>query len=268
MKENNISFIYIFLYIILFIFILIIFQRIFKTTKSSESFVDFSDFNIFKKEYKIAKAKTCKQKCQDDSGLEVDAIDLDKNGDANFNSSNSKFVNKKLRNFKYNNVNYEGISNTNCYNMNDDFDNWCRFNYTPSETYPLPDGYTLNNIGAQIILNGKDGDCPNENLSRAICDFNSIHEIPKLDHAIKEDVGDYSDNSAEIDKYPLDVDYDVFTDCLPLGENEDSSINNFKKNCAQLLKKRESDVVPVEIMGYDCTPGYYRSKCKKIVNFR
>jgi hypothetical protein len=112
-----------------------------------------------------------------------------------------KFIKKKLRNFKYDGVNYVGISNTKCYNMNDDFDNWCRFNYVPDETYPLPDGYTLNNIGAQIILNGKKGECPNENLSRAICDFNSIQEVPKLEPLLKEDNGDYSNSNDGINIY-------------------------------------------------------------------
>lgn len=221
---------------------------------------------------------SCEEKCNK-TNLDKDILEVLKDVE-NYNTSKEVIIKKKLRNFTYNNINYEGISNTNCYDVNDDFDNWCRYNYVPTDEYPLPSGYTLNNIGAQIILNGKEGECSSENFSRAICDFNSIQEVNKIEPVLDKNsmgisldsVKSMADQApsgfAESDHPVYNSKYNIFTDCMPLDSNPNSNINNFKENCAELLNVDKSDAIPTEIMGYDCTPGYYRSKCKKMVNFK
>jgi hypothetical protein len=285
--ENNIFLIYIILFILFFIFITSLIlhkfnyyknkknnyelRKIHAPSESVETFSDdfcndpsYSDL-ISSKESNIDKPKTCAEKCnakKDGEDIDSDALDV-LQGQSSTVKTTKNIIKKKLRKFRYNDIDYEGVSNTDCYAMNDDFDNWCRYNYVPNDEYPLPDGYTLNNIGTQVILNGKDGDCPNENLSRAICDFNSIKEVSKINPAII--IPDEETNFLDDPKYNLE--YNVFTDCMPLNDSATCNINNFKQNCAELLEINQKDAIPTEISGYDCNPGYYRSKCKKTVHF-
>ena len=159
---------------------------------------------------------------------------------------NSETKNPEIKNFTYNNVNYWGVSETGCFNKSDDFDNWCRYNYIPDK---FPSGYSENGIGAQKILHGTDGGCNNPNLARAICDFNSIQEVKKIEPLLIES-SDNLESSQYNDKY------NNFTNCILYN------VGDFKKQCSRVLS--EQNVIPAEIMGYDCNPGYYRAKCMKL----
>ena len=159
---------------------------------------------------------------------------------------NSKIKNPKIKKFTHNNIDYWGVSETGCFNKSDDFDNWCRYNYIPDK---FPSGYSENGIGAQKILYGTDGGCNNPNLARAICDFNSIQEVQKIEPVLIK-----SDDNLESAQY--NDKYNNFTNCMLYN------VGDFKKSCSRLLGTQ--NVIPTEIMGYDCNPGYYRAKCLKL----
>ena len=137
------------------------------------------------------------------------------------------------------------ILTTPCLNKSDDFDTWCRY-YTNNSQ--IPDGYNVNSIGSRTILKGIEGDCylntgiPNTNSARAICDFNNIETIPRLEPV----------NTA--------VNYNKFTKCLKLNDD------GFVKECKTLFTGDTSKVLATQIMGYDCNPGYARAKCVKSSN--
>jgi hypothetical protein len=159
-------------------------------------------------------------------------------------------------NYTLNGIDYRGtgVSITPCLNKSDDFEEWCQYYQNPST--PSNSGYNVNSIGAKYILDGKDGDCyyknsngiEDPNSSRAVCDYDSIQGIPKLD-VINNNLN-----------------YNVFTDCNPLSLSD-----NFLSSCTGLLNKAltpsssspytNSDVSVVQIMAYDCNPGYGRGKC-------
>lgn len=140
-------------------------------------------------------------------------------------------------------VNYgDNVTITPCLNKSDDFDTWCRY-YTDNSK--LPPGYNVNSIGTQQILKGINGDCylnngiPDTNSARAICDYNNIETIPRLEPANTE------------------INYNKFTSCLPI--NDDTFVNE----CKTLFTDDSSNVLATQIMGYDCNPGYGRAKCVK-----
>ena len=130
---------------------------------------------------------------------------------------------------------------TPCLNKKDDFDSWCRY----YNTKPIPDGFNVNSIGASEILIGKDGDCyindgvPDTNSARAVCDYNHIDSVTRLD--------------PDIDS----IDYNTFTTCFPLKDT------NFFAECAAQLGEPYNEIIPDQIAGYDCNPGYGRAKCIK-----
>ena len=129
---------------------------------------------------------------------------------------------------------------TPCLNKSDDFDNWCRF-YNNKK---IPSGYNVNSIGAKHVLEGRHGDCyltdgkPDTNSARAICDYNHLSEVTKLD--------------------PIDnkISYNIFTDCKPLK-------SNFVSECSKLLHTGDMKSYADQIMAYDCNPGFGRAKCLK-----
>jgi hypothetical protein len=130
---------------------------------------------------------------------------------------------------------------TPCLNKKDDFDSWCRY----YNTNPIPDGFNVNSIGASEILLGKDGDCyvngdvPDTNSARAVCDYNHIDAVTRLDRDIDS------------------IDYNKFTTCFPLKDT------NFIAECAAQLNQPYNTVLADQIAGYDCNPGYGRAKCIK-----
>lgn len=134
---------------------------------------------------------------------------------------------------------------TPCLNKSDDFDTWCRYY---SDNSKLPPGYNVNSIGTQQILKGSNGDCylnngiPDTNSARAICDYNNIETIPRLNPA----------NSK--------IDYNKFTSCFPINDDI------FVTECKKLFTDDSSKVLATQIMGYDCNPGYGRAKCVKSIN--
>jgi hypothetical protein len=133
---------------------------------------------------------------------------------------------------------------TPCVDKMSDFDELCK--YYNNKT--IPPGYNVDSIGAKKILVGAQGDCyaqngtSNEYKARAICNNNYVYTIPKLDK---------DDNV---------IDYNTFTDCLPINNT------NFTRICSFLLKNPFSDTSADEIMGYDCNPGYGRAKCLKKID--
>ena len=48
--------------------------------------------------------------------------------------------------------------------------------------------------------------------------------------------------------------YNIFTNCLP-------SNTNFINNCKNKINSNNNNIKAVEIMGYDCLPGFKRAKC-------
>jgi hypothetical protein len=269
---NKISFVHYFLLTLFIFFVLLVLIKNYNINKINNQKIEKytngeNHFNIgaIINEYipkSSTKKDTCEEKCgkkKNEDNLGKDALDLLKGYTSNIKD---KIIKPKLNKFTHNKVNYYGVSETACYDKNDDFDNWCRFNYVPSDKNPLPDGYSVNSIGVQKILNGIDGDCNNPNLSRAICDFNSIQEVNKIEPLLLVN----SDDNLQGAKY--NSKYNNFTDCMPLSDSSFTNVDNFRRSCANLLKVDKSNAVPDEIMGYDCNPGYYRAKCKKIVNFR
>ncbi len=144
---------------------------------------------------------------------------------------------------------------TPCLNKSDDFDTWCKYYNNKS----IPDGYNANSIGAKNILIGKDGDCytnngePDFNKARAVCDYDHIDTIKKLNPA-------YSNPQIVPPNNNLNgktVGYNKFTKCMPINSKK----YIFKNNCDDLLNVQNSHAI--EIMGYDCNPGYARAKCVK-----
>ena len=274
---NKISFVHYFLLTLFIFFILLVLIKNYSVNNinninnikiekytNGEKYFDISTVMSNYGSKSSAKKDTCEEKCgkkKNEDNIGKDILDLLKGYTSNIGKTN-KMTKPKLNKFIHNNVDYYGVSETACYDKSDDFDNWCRFNYVPSDKNPLPDGYSVNSIGAQKILNGIDGDCNNPNLSRAICDFNSIQEVNKIEPLLLVN----SDDNLQGAKY--NSKYNNFTDCMPLSDSSFTNVDNFRRSCANLLKVDKSSAVPDEIMGYDCNPGYYRAKCKKIVNFK
>lgn len=131
---------------------------------------------------------------------------------------------------------------TPCLDKMTDFDEWCKY-YNHKI---VPEGYNIDSIGAKQILVGEKGFCftkdgkPNKYKARAICDNNHLYTIPKLQ----------SDTTI--------VDYNSFTDCLPINDT------NFVSECSKLLDNNPFlDTSAYQIMGYDCNPGFGRAKCIK-----
>jgi hypothetical protein len=163
----------------------------------------------------------------------------------NFTNNYIPIINRK--GVILNGVNYgNNVQITPCLNKSDDFDTWCKYY---QDVNKVPEGMNKNNIGAKKILNGKDGECyldiakkkEDINSARALCDFNSIEEVSKLDPLL----GDSS--------------YNFFTECQKIENDGIEDI--FKKKCTQLLGTDKIDIE--QIMGYDCNPGYGRAKCLK-----
>jgi hypothetical protein len=125
---------------------------------------------------------------------------------------------------------------TPCLNKNIDFDTMCKYYNTES----IPSGYTIDSIGASEILIGKSGDCylnngnPNPNSARAVCNYNNIGTVPKLNRAFNK------------------LNYNKFTECNPIK-------SEFNTLCSTVLNS--DNVKAIQIMGYDCLPGYARAKC-------
>jgi hypothetical protein len=135
---------------------------------------------------------------------------------------------------------------TPCLNKSDDFDEWCKY-YNSSH---IPSGYNVNSIGAKEILEGSKGNCylsngqPDTNKARAICDYNHMETINKLDN--------------------ISNNYNKFTDCLPVKTNFRKICNGLFQNIMPIEEEshiNNTDIYAVEIQGYDCNPGYARSKC-------
>lgn len=128
------------------------------------------------------------------------------------------------------------ISITPCLNKTDDFDTWCKF-YNNNK---IPYGFNINSIGTKHLLIGKKGDCylnngnPDNSKARAVCDYNHVDSVSKLEPIYNND-------------------YNVFTTCMPYK-------NNFNDTCKKIFNK---DAKAIEIMGYDCNPGFLRAKCIK-----
>ena len=176
-------------------------------------------------------------------------VEKSTNSSSSCNPSTSSPPNYKLNGIDYSGL---GVSITPCLNKSDDFDEWCQYYQSPST--PLNAGYNVNSIGAKYILEGKDGDCylsangadgiEDPNSARAVCDYNSIKEIPKLD-VINNNLN-----------------YNVFTDCNPLSSDFLSSCTgSLNTTLKPELPYTNSDVSVNQIMGYDCNPGYGRGKC-------
>jgi hypothetical protein len=128
---------------------------------------------------------------------------------------------------------------TACYNKSDDFDEWCRFSYPLSS---IPGGNSINNVGAQYVLEGSVGGCSNKNEACAVCNTNHIEEVSKLSPANNN------------------LNYNIFTDCQLL-----QSTIAFQNDCNTKMQSQGLSITPkpvvAEIMGYDCLPGYGRGKC-------
>lgn len=129
------------------------------------------------------------------------------------------------------------ITITPCLDNNLDFDSLCKYYNNKS----VPEGYDINSIGSQKILKGYKGDCYSnnglsDNKSRAICDYNHYKTINKLGPSV------------------FNKNYNIFTDCLP-------SNSNFINNCKNKINIDNNNIKAVEIMGYDCLPGFKRAKC-------
>ena len=62
-------------------------------------------------------------------------------------------------------------------------------------------------------------------------------------------------NIKDLSKTDNNIDYNIYTECLPLD------YDNFNASCKDLMNI--NSVIPTQIMGYDCNPGYGRAKCLK-----
>jgi hypothetical protein len=143
---------------------------------------------------------------------------------------------KVLCGLNYFNGTHHGNGNgevvTPCLNKNEDFDVWCKY----YNNKPIPKGFNINSISAKKILYGKEGDCK-INEARAICDFDHLETITKLEPANKK------------------INYNKFTSCFPLNRTD------FKRECSYVLNNDYNNSSAVQITGYDCMPGYGRAKC-------
>ena len=146
----------------------------------------------------------------------------------------------------FNGIDYsdEGLYTTGCIDQSLDMDTMCN-TYMPNDIKSTSklNGYYNRSGGSKIILNGKHGDCynndgsPNKNKSRAICDLRSnrkINRIPPFNEHIK---------------------YNKFTGCHNMESYD------FKKDCQKILKDDNINSVYAEIDGFDCMPGFARAKC-------
>jgi hypothetical protein len=138
-----------------------------------------------------------------------------------------------------NGVDYgDDVTITPCLNKSDDFDTWCRFYNDKSK---IPKGYNINSIGSKKVLVGSAGGCytingkSDTNSARAVCDYKHMEQITRLDPANNK------------------INYNIYTDCLPLNSN------NFIPSCINLMNNDSALVT--QVMGYDCNPGYGRAKC-------
>ena len=126
---------------------------------------------------------------------------------------------------------------TPCLNKSDDFNEWCRY-YSNNPSL----GYNVNSIGAKKVLIGKNGGCyvngkSDESKAIAICTANYTDEVPKLDPA---------------NEY---IDYNSFTQCMPLNKTD------FISECKKALNTDYSSSFADQIGSYDCNPGFGRAKC-------
>ena len=162
---NKISFVHYFLLILFIFFILLILiknynvnkinnTKIEKYTNSENYFNIDTIINQFTPRINNSKNKdTCEEKCnqkKNEDNLSTDALNLLRG----YTSNHRNRVKTKLKKFTHNEIDYYGVSETACYDKNDDFDNWCRFNYVPTNEEPIPSGYSINNIG--ILATVKD----------------------------------------------------------------------------------------------------------------
>lgn len=145
----------------------------------------------------------------------------------------------------FNGVDYtdEGLYTTGCIDKSLDMDTMCN-TYMPDDVKSISknNGYYNRSAGSKLILNGKDGDCynndgsPNKNKSRAICNLSSnrkINRIPPFNKHIK---------------------YNKFTDCYNMETYD------FKSDCQTILNNKTNSVF-AQIDGFDCMPGFARAKC-------
>jgi hypothetical protein len=162
--------------------------------------------------------------------------------------------------FIINGKTYNGTHKTPCFNKSDDFNEWCR-NYIDQSNISVASGNNINNIGAKNIivgeLNGTDEDCGNPNFAQAICDFNYIDGVSKI-QPNKKCNSIYQKNGSN---NCSDLNYNIFTDCL----HPTSTLQDYKDQCTSLGSKLSTESTetysPVEFSGYDCNPGYFRAKC-------
>ena len=137
---------------------------------------------------------------------------------------------------------------TPCLNKTDDFNTWCQFYNTKNP----PTGISKNSIGEKNVYIGAYGACynndgsSNNNVARAVCSYNNYESLDKLDHLT---------TGEDIDT-PQILDYNKFTQCLPIQSG------NFVSKCQDLLNSPNTGSVDaINIMGYDCNPGYARAQC-------
>jgi hypothetical protein len=142
----------------------------------------------------------------------------------NFDNNYVPTINR--RDIILNGVNYgNNVQITPCLNKSDDFDTWCKYY---QDINKVPEGMNKNNIGVKKLLNGKNGECyldstkkkEDINSSRAICDFNSIEEVSKLDPLLE------------------DSSYNFFTECHKI-EGEDIE-DIFKTKCSELVGTKKN----------------------------
>ena len=146
----------------------------------------------------------------------------------------------------FNGVSYidEGEYSTGCMDNSLDFDTICN-EILPSDIRDTSkkDGYYDRSAGASVILNGKSGDCYNNDgssnklKSRAVCNLRSNLEINR------------------IPPFTNTIDYNTFTGC------HNMETYTFANECKNLLKLDNTDDVYADIHGFDCMPGYARAKC-------
>lgn len=133
---------------------------------------------------------------------------------------------------------------TGCYLSDMDFNDICRKTQNSSL------------YGVFKLLKGKDGNCYHLNgledisQSNAICSQNYQTQIPKISvyqppFSFSPDTYTTNETSSSSTYYP-----NLFTKCHP--QNTDFNIE---------CKKMLSDLTSVDIQGYDCPIGQYRSKC-------
>lgn len=142
----------------------------------------------------------------------------------------------------------KNIITTECLDKHQDFDTWCRY---VSDKTNIPQGFNVNSVGSEALLVGDKGGCflpngtPDYNKARALCSFNNMEQLPKLQNS-----------------FTHYIDYNKFTKCMKHN-------SNFLNECKTVLEEQNTDqVVTADIMGYDCNPGYFRSKCYHKKDFK